>query len=111
MDVNFVFDLFRCSESLWSIFDNAAAPENRKLAIYDLIYPARNERSCVDVLRELVGENNATAHNLCRIRSTLLMRRLVIDGASGRFSLWKDVDSLAAADVFMLDRMRRKLEL
>ncbi|CAI5729185.1 unnamed protein product [Hyaloperonospora brassicae] len=51
-------DSTRCSETLRSIFDNAAAPDNLKISIYDQIYPARDERSCADVFCELVGQDN-----------------------------------------------------
>ena len=58
MDVKCVFDLLRCSESLRTIFDNAAVPGNFKLAFYDQIYPARNERSYAEVFCELVGDDD-----------------------------------------------------
>ncbi|TDH72556.1 hypothetical protein CCR75_003673 [Bremia lactucae] len=48
----------RCSETLRSIFLNAVAPNNLKISIHDQIYPAENERSCVDVFCELVGEKD-----------------------------------------------------
>eukprot|EP00644_Phytophthora_capsici_P001598 jgi/Phyca11/131769/e_gw1.112.70.1 len=48
--------MYRCSETLRSIFDNSVAPDNIKISIYDQIYPAEKERQCVDVFCELVGE-------------------------------------------------------
>ena len=47
-------------------------------------------------------------HNSCRLRSTLLMRRLVINESSGNFSLGAAHDSLAADDGFVFDPMRCK---
>jgi hypothetical protein len=49
-------DSTRCSETLRSIFDNAAEPDNIRISIYDQIYPAENERQCVDVFCELMGD-------------------------------------------------------
>ena len=111
MDVNCVVDLLRCSESLRSMFDNVAAPDNRKISIYDQIYLARNERSCADEFLSSLGKATVTPHDLFRLRSTLLMRRLVIDEESGIFSLGTAVDSLAAADGFVFDRMRYRSSL
>lgn len=49
-------DSTRCSETLRSIFDNAVAPQNVMISIYDQIYPEQGERQCIDVFCELVGE-------------------------------------------------------
>ncbi|KAI9916252.1 hypothetical protein PsorP6_017892 [Peronosclerospora sorghi] len=49
-------DSTRCSETLRSIFDNAVAPDNIKISIYDQIYLAKNERPCAEVFCELVGD-------------------------------------------------------
>uniref|UniRef100_H3H1B0 BD-FAE-like domain-containing protein n=1 Tax=Phytophthora ramorum TaxID=164328 RepID=H3H1B0_PHYRM len=49
-------DSTRCSETLRSIFDNAVAPDNLRISIYDQIYPAEKERPCVEHFCELVGE-------------------------------------------------------
>ncbi|KAL7689402.1 putative alpha/beta hydrolase-3, glycosyltransferase, GlcNAc, nucleotide-diphospho-sugar transferase [Plasmopara halstedii] len=50
-------DSTRCSETLRSIFDNAKAPDNLKLSIYDQIYPSKNESQCVEAFCKLVGED------------------------------------------------------
>ena len=80
------FPLLRCSKSLRSIFDKKAASDNRKNSIHDQLYLKRKERSCTDVFCDFVGEDDFIAHNLLRLRSTILMRRLVIDEASGNYS-------------------------
>ncbi|KAF1781428.1 Alpha/Beta hydrolase fold [Phytophthora cactorum] len=44
-------DSARCSETLRSIFDNAVAPDNIKISIYDQIYPRRKSASAWTFLR------------------------------------------------------------
>ena len=50
----------RCSETLRSIFENAVAPDDIKISIYDQIYSTKEELSCSEAFCKLVGEQ------LCR---------------------------------------------
>ena len=111
MDETRVFHLPRCLESLWSILYNAAAPENRKLAFMIRFILQGTSTRAPTCFVSSSGKTTVTAHNLCRLRSTLLMRGLVIDEAYGIFSLGATANSLASADGFVLDLMRCKLEL
>uniref|UniRef100_A0AAV1TU46 Uncharacterized protein n=1 Tax=Peronospora matthiolae TaxID=2874970 RepID=A0AAV1TU46_9STRA len=69
-------DSTRCAETLRSIFDNAAVPDNLKISIYDQIYPARKERPCADAFCELVGEED------CR-RSQIVSSQIDAVNATG----------------------------
>lgn len=75
----------RCSETLRSIFDNAASPELLKVSIYDQIYLAEGERQCVDVFCELVGEaecrrNQIVSSQIDALNATVRWRRKISGG-------------------------------
>ncbi|CAI5713627.1 unnamed protein product [Peronospora effusa] len=69
-------DSTRCSEMLRSIFDNAVAPDDIKISIYDQIYPTKKELSCSEEFCKLVGEK------LCR-RSQIVSSQIDAANATG----------------------------
>lgn len=48
-------DSKRCSETLRSLFDNAAQPDLLRVSIFDQIYAGDGEKPCVDTYCELIG--------------------------------------------------------
>ncbi|CAI5746318.1 unnamed protein product [Peronospora destructor] len=69
-------DSTRCSEMLRSIFDNAVAPDDIKISIYDQIYPTKKELPCSEEFCKLVEEQ------LCR-RSQIMSSQIDAANATG----------------------------
>ena len=78
-------DFLRCLKSPYSIFDSAEALDNRKIIIRDQLYPAKTSARAPTCFVRSWGETTVSAHKLCRVKSTLLMRPQVIDETSRSF--------------------------
>jgi hypothetical protein len=88
-------DSTRCSETLRSIFDNAAEPDRVRISIFDQLYAAEGERPCIDVFCELVGESE------CR-RSQLVASQIDAANATGPTrARWETEEAIEDEDFCM----------